>query len=51
MLIPYHTVQKATIHQVTTMLTTSTNVLFTGHKYLLTRSTDDHSLNGTRVII
>ena len=35
------TVQKATIHQVTTMLATSKNVLFPGHNHLLTTGTDD----------
>ena len=33
--------KKATIHQVTTMLTTSKNVLFPGHNHLLTTGTDD----------
>ena len=33
--------QKATIHQVTTMLATSKNVLFPGHSHLLTTDTDD----------
>ena len=32
----YNTAQKATIHQVTTMLATSKNVLFPGHNHLLT---------------
>ena len=32
--------KKATIHQVTTMLATSNNVLFPGHNHLLTTSTD-----------
>ena len=40
---PY-TAQKATIHQVTTMLATSKNVLFPGHNYLLTTNTDDPTL-------
>ena len=35
---------KATIHQVTTMLVTSKNVLFPGHDHLLTTSTNDSSL-------
>ena len=41
-----NTVQKATIHQVTTMLATSQNVLFPGHNHLLTtgRPTDDLTL-------
>ena len=33
--------QKATIHQVTTMLTISKNVLYPGHHHLLTTDTDD----------
>ena len=37
------TEQKATIHQVTTMLATSKNVLFPGHNHLLTTSTKDPS--------
>ena len=37
--------QKATIHQVTTMLATSKNVLFPGHDRLLTTSADDPTLN------
>ena len=36
--------QKASIHQVTTMLATSKNVLFPGHNHLLTTSTDDPAL-------
>ena len=35
--------KKATIHQVTTMLATSKNVLFPGHNHLLTIGTDDPS--------
>ena len=31
---------KATIHQLTTMLSTSKNVQFSGHNHLLTTSTD-----------
>ena len=34
----------ATIHQVTTMLTTFKNVLFPGHNHLLTTGADDPSL-------
>ena len=45
------TAQKATIHQVTTMRTTSKNVLFPGHNNLLTTGTDDPSLAGAQVII
>ena len=46
------TAQKATIHQVTTTLTTSKNVLFPGHNHLLTtcRTTDDPSLAGAGAI-
>ena len=33
--------KKATIHHITTMLATSTNVLFPGHNHLLTTGTDD----------
>ena len=36
--------KEATIHQVTTMQATSKNVLFPGHNYLLTTSTDDPTL-------
>ena len=36
--------KKATIHQVTTMLSTSKNVLFPGHNHLLTIGADDPSL-------
>ena len=36
--------QKATIHQVSTMLATSKNVLFLGHNHLLTTSTDDPTI-------
>ena len=36
--------KKATVHQVTTMLATSKNVLFPGHNHLLTTGTDDPSL-------
>ena len=35
------TVKKATIHQVTTMLTATKNVLLPGHSHLLTTGTDD----------
>ena len=38
------TAQKATIHQVTTMLTTSKNVLYRGHNHPLTTGTDDPTL-------
>ena len=37
-------VKKATIHQVTTMLATSKNVLFPGHNHLLITGTDDLTL-------
>ena len=43
--------KKATIHQVTTMLATSKNVLFTGYYHLLTTDTDDPSLTGSRMIM
>ena len=33
------------------MLATSKNVLFPGHKHLLTTGTDDHSLAGAREIV
>ena len=36
--------QKATIHQVTTMLVTSKNVLFPGHTHKLTTGADDPTL-------
>ena len=36
--------KKATIHQVTTMLSTSKNALFPGHNYLLTTGADDLTL-------
>ena len=35
---------KAIIHQLTTMLSTSKNVLYPGHNHLLTTSADDHTL-------
>ena len=40
-----------TMHQVTTMLATSKNVLFPGHNQLLTTGADDPSLAGARAII
>ena len=43
--------KKTTIHQVTTMLATCTNVLFPGPNHLQTTSTDDPSLAGARAII
>ena len=36
--------KKATIHQVTTMLDNSKNVLFPGHNHLLTTCTDEPTL-------
>ena len=45
-----HCTKKAAIHQVTTMLVTSKNVLFPGHNHLLTTGTDDPSLAGARAI-
>ena len=46
-----NTAQKATIHQVTTTLVTSKNVLFPGHNHLLTTSIEDPLLAGSRAII
>ena len=43
--------KKTTIHQVTTMLATSKNVLYAGHNHLLTTGTDDPSLASTQMII
>ena len=43
--------KKATIHQVTTMLATSKNVLFPGHNHLLTTGIEDPSFAGARAII
>ena len=54
-LVPFHLVwnqhryqgtlrQKATIHQVTTMLATSKTAIFPGHNHLRTTSTDDLTL-------
>ena len=40
--IPLH--KKANIHQLTTMLATSNNVLFPGPNHLLTSSADDSTL-------
>ena len=37
--------QKNTIHRVTTMLSTSKNVLFPGHNHLLTTGADNLTLN------
>ena len=42
---------KNTIHQVTTMLVTSKNVLFPGYSHLLTTGTDDPLLGGAWAII
>ena len=36
--------KKATVHQVTTMLSTSYNALFLGHNHLLTTGADDPRL-------
>ena len=49
----YYTLgKKATIHQETTVLATSKNVLFLGHNHLLNTGADDSSLlAGARVII
>ena len=46
-----HCAKNATIHQVTTMLATPTNVLFPGHNHLLITGTDDPSLASARAII
>ena len=43
MTLRYHST-KNTIHQVTTMLATSENVLFPGHNHLLTTGADDLTL-------
>ena len=47
----YFSAKKAIIHQVTTMLATSENVLFPGHNHLLTTSTDDLTPAGAWEII
>ena len=46
-----NTAQKPIIHQVTTMLASSKNVLFLGHNHLLIPGTDDPTLAGARAII
>ena len=46
--------KKATIHQVTTMLATSKNVLFPGHNHLLTTGADDpdyHSVGSSAPVV
>ena len=43
--------KKATVHQLTTMLSTSKNVLFQGHNHLLTTDADDPSLAGSQAMI
>ena len=43
--------KKPIIHQVTTMLATSKNVVFPGHNHLLTTGTDDLLLAGSQAII
>ena len=50
LLYMYHRAKKATIHQVTTMLAISKNVLFPGYNYVLTTGTDDLSLTGAWAI-
>ena len=51
-LICVHTQRKkATIHQLTTMLSTSKNVLVPGHNHLLTTSADEPSFADIRTII
>ena len=42
--VTQHQKKLVTIHQLTTMLSTSKNVLFPGHNYLLTSSADIPSL-------
>ena len=42
----FHLPTKASVHQETSMLATSKNVLFPGHNHLLTTGTDDPSLAG-----
>ena len=44
LIVWYTTAQKATIHQVITMLSTSKNVIFPDHNHLLTTSTDNFTL-------
>ena len=41
---PFTAQKTHTIHQVTTMLSTSDNVLFLGHNHLLTTGADDLTL-------
>ena len=41
MLQECYSANKATIHRLTTMLSTSKNILFPGHNYLLTTGSDD----------
>ena len=43
--------QKATIHQLTTILSTSTNVLYSRHNHLLTTGADNPLLAGAQAII
>ena len=43
MALSYTLYKNATIHQVTTMLATSENVLFPGHSHLLTTGLDDQT--------
>ena len=43
--VEYSLHKNATIHQVTTMLSTAKNVLFLGHNHLLTTSTDEPTLS------
>ena len=47
----YTAQKKPTIHEVTTMLATSKNVLFPGHNHLLTTCTNNSSLAGAQAII
>ena len=43
--------KNATIHQITTTLATSQDVLFPDHNHLLTTDTDDLSFAGTQAVI
>ena len=49
--LPHALRKTATIHQATTMLATSKNVLFLGHNHVLTTGTDDPSLARAWAII
>ena len=47
----YHWTKKSTIHQVTTMLANTKNVLCPGHNHLLTTGTDDPSAADSQTVI